>query len=206
MNEEVVQLNAAQIDLASEVLGAAFSDDPVFRNFAFQDDRRRLSATQWMSQLMLRYALPSKAIYTTADILKGVAIWIPPGHFPLNDFRLLQLGGHGLLFKLRIDKLLQFISLFLELEALHKTRMPQPHWYLLMLGVHPSHQNQGVGKALIQPILANADRDNLPCYLETSTADAVRFYQRLGFEGIEAINLLQESICVWTMMRQPRHK
>jgi ribosomal protein S18 acetylase RimI-like enzyme len=206
MNHEIVQLEASQIQAAIEVLGDAFKDDPVFRNFAFQNDRRRLGAIQWISRLMLKYAHNYNTVYITTEELKGVAIWIPPDQFPLNDFRLLLLGAYALPFKFRLGKLLQFISLFLKLEELHKANAPQPHWYLLMLGVHPCYQSQGIGSFLIQPILEKADREGIPCYLETSTEGAVRFYQRHSFEVVKTINFPQESFQIWTMRREPRLK
>jgi ribosomal protein S18 acetylase RimI-like enzyme len=202
MNDEIAQLEALQIQSASEVLGDAFKDDPVFRKFAFQNEPGRLGTTQWISWLMLRYAHPYSAVYTTAEGLRGVAIWIPPKQFPLNDFRLLQKGGYALPFKLRFSKLLRFILLFFKIESCHKAYMAQPHWYLMMLGVHPDHQGQGLGSALIQPILHKADRDNIPCYLETSTERAARFYQRHGFKVVKMIDLPQENIHIWAMKRE----
>jgi ribosomal protein S18 acetylase RimI-like enzyme len=206
MNHEIVQLEASQIQAASEVLGDAFQDDLVLRNFVLQNDRKRLSIIRWISQLMLQYARYYNTVYTTTKELKGVAIWIPPGQFPLNDFRLLLFGAYALPFKLRLGKLLQFISLFLKVEELHKANIPQPHWYLLMLGVRPCYQSQGVGSFLIQPILEKADRGGLPCYLEASTEGAVRFYQRHGFEVVKTIDFPQENVQIWTMKREPRLK
>jgi len=53
-----------------------------------------------------------------------------------------------------------------------------------MLGVSPDCQGQGIGGMLLQSMLARADRTNMPCYLETTTTAAVRFYQRHGFEVV----------------------
>lgn len=206
MNHKIVQLEASQIRAVSEVLGDAFKDDPVFLNFAFQNDQKRLGTIQWMSWLMLKYAHNYNTIYTTTEELKGVAIWIPPGQFPLNDFRLLLLGAYALPFKFRLSKLFQFISLFLKLEELHKANVPQPHWYLLMLGVRPCYQSHGVGRFLIQPILEKADRKGIPCYLETSTERAVRFYQQHSFEVVKTIDFSQKGFQIWTMRREPRLK
>jgi ribosomal protein S18 acetylase RimI-like enzyme len=72
------------------------------------------------------------------------------------------------------------------------------------LGVHSAYQNQGVGGTLIQPVLAEADRENMPCYLETSTAAAVRFYQKHGFDIVEIINHSPSNICIWAMKREPQ--
>lgn len=42
------------------------------------------------------------------------------------------------------------------------------HWYLEMCAVHPDHQGKGIGKALLDWGLAQADRDMVPAYLEAS--------------------------------------
>jgi ribosomal protein S18 acetylase RimI-like enzyme len=202
MNQAIAQLEASQIQTAIEVLGNAFKDDPVLREFVFQEEDRRLSAIRLICRLMLHYARPYNTVYATTGVLKGVAIWIPPNQFPLNDFKLLQLGGYKLPFKVRFSRLRQFIALFLKIEARHKVNTPEPHWYLLMLGVAPLHQNQGVGSSLIQPILERADRENLPCYLETSTKEALRFYERHGFGVVETIDFPHGGIRMWAMKRE----
>jgi GNAT superfamily N-acetyltransferase len=202
-NPEIVLLESSQIQLASEILGNAFADDPLFQHFTDSDERRRLSSLQWLGKTILDYAYPHRAVYTTESI-SGVAVWIPPHQFPLNELRLLQVGVYALPFKLRLSRLLPSIPLFFQIEACHKTWMSQPHWYLMMLGVDPDRQNCGVGSALLQPVLAQADRDKLPCYLETSTAAAVRFYQRQGFEVVETINSTQANIWLWAMRRAPQ--
>jgi GNAT superfamily N-acetyltransferase len=201
-NPEIVLLEASQIQLASELLAKAFKDDPLFQQFTDPEELRRLSSLQSMGTTMLNYAHPHHAVYTTTEAA-GVAIWIPPHHFPLDEFRLLRAGGYALPFTLRLSKLIQSIPLFFKIEACHKAWMSQPHWYLLMLGVDPAWQNRGVGGALLQPILDRADRDNLPCYLETSTAAAVRFYQRHGFEVVETIDSAPNDIWIWAMKREP---
>jgi ribosomal protein S18 acetylase RimI-like enzyme len=202
MDRQIVEFKSSQIRSAIEVLGSAFKDDPVFCAFAFKDERRRLHSIEWMSRLMLNYARHDNAVYTTGRDLKGVAIWLPPDRFPLNNLRLLQVGGYALPFQLQLTKLPRFISIFLKIEALHKIHAARSHWYLMMLGVGPAYQNQGVGSALIQPILDKADRENMPCYLETSTAAAVRFYQRHGFKVVETIDLAPEQIQIWMMKRE----
>ena len=57
-----------------------------------------------------------------------------------------------------------------------------PHWYLEVLSVRPEHQRQGLGSRLVTPILHLADRDHVPCYLETACPANVDYYQRFGFE------------------------
>ncbi len=205
MSTEVVCLESAQIDAASEILAHAFNDDPIFRYFAREQEQARINAIKLLAKTALRYSQSYNHIYTTTNDLKGIAVWIPPGKFPLNDFRLLQLGLYALPFKLRISGLRQLISLFLMIEEHHKHDIPQPHWYLFMLGVSPAYQRTGIGSLLLQPIIKQADKEGLPCYLETSTEGGVRFYQRLGFEVVRTGGIPEE-IKFWTMKRSPQEK
>ncbi|PSB29216.1 GNAT family N-acetyltransferase [Chlorogloea sp. CCALA 695] len=204
MSTEVICLEISQIDAASKTLAHAFNDDPIFRHFASEREQARLGAIQLLAKTALRYSQSYNHIYTTAKELKGVAIWIPPGKFPLNDLRLLRLGLYTLPFKLRLNRLRQLISLFLTMEKHHKQDITQPHWYLFMLGVSPTYQRQGIGNLLLQPILKQADSEKLSCYLETSTEGGVRFYQRLGFEVVRTGGLPEADFKFWTMKRSPQ--
>jgi GNAT superfamily N-acetyltransferase len=65
-----------------------------------------------------------------------------------------------------------------KVEAAHND---EPHWYLVVLSVRPDSQRRGLGSRLVEPILERADRQGLPCRLETSDPANV-FYQRFGFE------------------------
>lgn len=200
---EVICLEKSQIDTASEILARAFNNDPIFRYFAREQEQTRINAIKLLAFTALRYSQSYNHIYTTTNDLKGIAIWIPPGKFPLNDFRLLQLGLYALPFQLRLSRLRQMMSLFLTIEEHHKHDITQPHWYLFMLGISPAYQRQGIGSLLLQPILKQADSEGLSCYLETSTEGGVRFYQRLGFEVVRTGGLSEE-LKFWTMKREPR--
>ncbi len=204
MSTEVVRLEISQIDAASKTLAYAFNNDPIFRYFASEQEQVRINAIELFAKTALRYSQPYNHIYTTTNELKGVAVWIPPREYPLNDFRLLQLGLYTLPFKLRLSRLGQFISLFLTIEKHHKQDLPQAHWYLFMLGVSPTYQSQGIGSLLLQPILDQADKEGLPCYLETSTEGGVRFYKRLGFEVVRTGGLPEADLKFWTMKRSPQ--
>jgi ribosomal protein S18 acetylase RimI-like enzyme len=111
---------------------------------------------------------------------------------------------YALPFMLPWRRLGQLMSLFLRLEEYHKHDVSGQHWYLVMLGVAPAYQNQGIGSSLLQPILKQANSAGLPCYLETSTESGVRFYQRHGFEILRSGELPGGSARFWTMNREPK--
>ena len=200
MNTEIIRLEKAQIHQATETLVDGFKKDPMFQYLLppTENLKDKISLTFW--EAVLRYCQPLNNVYTTPEI-KGVAAWVPPEEFPVKFLRLLQLGLYKVPFQLGFRRLIKFASLFSLIEKYHEQDMHQPHWYLLGLGVSSSCQGQGIGSLLIQPMLKKADEEGLPCYLETSTERAVRFYQRNGFE---ILRTGEKPVQFWTMKREPR--
>ncbi len=73
----------------------------------------------------------------------------------------------------------------------------------MLLGVEPALQGQGIGGALIRPILARADEQRVPCYLETYAEGNVRYYARHGFALVTAGVEPSSGERFWTMRRDP---
>jgi ribosomal protein S18 acetylase RimI-like enzyme len=59
--------------------------------------------------------------------------------------------------------------------------------FLANLQIHPSHQNRGIGTAVIQDVVASAKSLGLSVRLQVlrTNRDALRLYQRLGFVGFK---------------------
>ncbi len=66
-------------------------------------------------------------------------------------------------------------------EAMTREHPSEPHLYLFAIGTRKASRGKGVGKALLAPVLAAADRDGLPCYLENSNPANTGFYRAHGF-------------------------
>ena len=54
-------------------------------------------------------------------------------------------------------------------------------WYLSILGVSPDQQGQGLGRALLNPVLDEADKAGVASYLTTFTPRNIPFYERQGY-------------------------
>jgi ribosomal protein S18 acetylase RimI-like enzyme len=102
-----------------------------------------------------------------------------------------------------IGPFMRFMGAMNRMEHLHKQAMPNDHWYLMVIGVDPPRQGQGIGKALMAPVLRKADESRLPCYLETDKPEDVVFYEKHGFEVLEKFTI-KDSPPFWTMQRPPR--
>ncbi|MEO1431064.1 MAG: GNAT family N-acetyltransferase, partial [Cyanobacteria bacterium J06633_8] len=172
MTSEIIRLEKSQIDKASQILAAAFNQDPFFQHVLPQEGKDKLLYCLW--QNILRYCQPHHSTYTTPE-LKGIAVWIPPGEYPINPLRFLLAGFYKLPFQVGLKRMRNF-SLFRLLEKYHKQDMSVPHWYLLGLGVSPDYQGQGIGGSLIQPILKQADETPKPSRYQWGTDISCLWY------------------------------
>ncbi|MEU2429426.1 GNAT family N-acetyltransferase [Streptomyces sp. NPDC007861] len=77
------------------------------------------------------------------------------------------------------------------------------HAYLLLIAVSPEHQGEGLGSALIAPVLERCDREGVPAYLEASNIRSRGLYERLGFAFTGRTVDLPDGPHMWPMWREP---
>lgn len=206
MNSNIVLLKSSEIDRASKILAQAFDEDPMFRYLGIgeaEQARVNVNALKWFCKMGLRNCHPYHHIYTTAGDLKGVAAWIPPEKSEMNIWQVLSML-FALPWKVGWHRLGRCLSLFSALNERSQHEMREPHYILSLLGVAPTYQGQGIGSLLLKPVLEQADREGLPCYLATFTEQAVRFYRKHGFVVLWHGELSDGSPCIWTMKREPQ--
>ena len=196
-------LSRRRVSSASEVLTRVFLADPMWASILPDEStRERLMRPMWKA--LVRYALVYGETMVTHDAA-GVACWLVPNHTKTTTLRMIR-TGMGLpraVIRFPRAERFRFLQAMSLLDAYHTRHMPDPHWYLWALGVTPTRQRQGLGTALLQPILSRADREDRACYLETQTAGNVAFYEKLGFRVIEEANVADQPIHIWFMRRDP---
>src|SRR5699024_2305151 len=70
-------------------------------------------------------------------------------------------------------------------EAASNARLPTaPHLKLDSMGAVPEHRGKGAGSAMLSAGLERSRRLGLPVYLEVSTSDNRRLYERMGFRDL----------------------
>lgn len=195
MPAAVAALPDHEIDEASRMLAEAFRDNPLNVAVIGRGARRRARCNEaGMRQLLptaLRHGLVLRAGGARPS---GVGIALPPYAYPLPppplpaQLRALLLQGLAVRTRWR--------RVFEHLDRLHPR---DPHWYLATLGVAPAAQGCGLGRALLRALLARADGDALPCYLETDRPENVAFYEAAGFSVSRRSRML--GVRVWHMWR-----
>jgi ribosomal protein S18 acetylase RimI-like enzyme len=177
-------------------LARAFFDDPVM-TWLFERDGRRLRQTRRFFGLRMRQLLEQEEVYTTAD-LTGGALWAAPGRWRLTPLETLAIAVPLLpALGRRLPRSLRGLEL---VEHAHPAE-PE-HYYLAVLGTDPDHQGEGIGSALMGPVLESCDRDGIGAYLESSKERNIDFYSRHGFR-VRGEIVMPKGPPIWPMWREP---
>jgi ribosomal protein S18 acetylase RimI-like enzyme len=175
------------------VVNAAFRNDPVAR-WVYPDDAVYEAAFPCIINAMSGRAFDHGSAYVTND-LGGVALWLPPGIESDGEAMGAVMG------ETVAPELMDDLMGFAEVQA--AMHLHEPHWYLPMIGVLPQHQGKGYGSQLLSYATAIADHDGLPAFLEATTPNSRRLYERHGFEVVGEIQF-GSSPTMWAMRREPR--
>ena len=197
-------LRPGEARAAGDVLARSHQQDPAF-DAVFPDARQRAKALPRLFRVWVRDALPYGGVYAALDDQRilGVAVWLPPGRFPLTLGRKLRPVVGGLRIFAAAPRAFPRLVRF---QANAERQHPEGEsWYLEIVGVDDGARGQGLGARLLEPVLASADRDGLRCYLETARAELVRWYERLGFAVTNpSVALVPDGPTHWQMSRPPR--
>jgi len=169
---------------AADVLAASHADYPSFRR-VFPDRTRRRRALRPFFAATVRDAMRCGVVRAamTGPTVMAVAVWLPPGTFPWSLSRKLRAMPY-LVRVLIADprRFRKFMRYGANAEQAHPT---DRHWYLVVAGVRPDAQRQGLGSCLMPLQLEVADRDGTAVYLETADRANVAYYARFGFTVVD---------------------
>ena len=158
----------------------AFASDPVMR-WLYPDDASYFAPDGDVMRPGMLGWLALNEVWCTDDVA-ALAVWIPPVMPDAESSageRHEDKEAESSAEPVPPDLLARF-EIIGPLLAAH--RPTEPHWYLQLLATHPDWQRRGMGAQLMASMFARADREGLPCWLETETLVNVAYYQRHGFE------------------------
>lgn len=186
---------ASATDLPAVVatLSEAFHAVPIFRWFIPDDGRRAEILPAFFSAMCEAY-LPWGEIHRSSDG-RAAALWEPPGaRMPEAQAAVLAerlpevLGEYG--------------STMNEVGPLLAPWHPsEPHYFLHFLAVRPEAQGRGYGSALLRPVLDRCDAEGIPAYLDATSEENKRLYERHEFVVQHKVTL-RDSPPLWCMLRE----
>lgn len=204
MKRDVRSIEAAEIPDAVAILARAFEADDMFR-FLLPEPSTRVAWLRFVMGALVTLNQPHGLMFGNAgDTMQAVITVAPPGRYApsyrrlaryLLDRRSWQAGAPSLRFVAGALRLLSLI------DRLH---MKEPHYYVECLGVDPDQQGKGLGRRVLDAVLAMADRDGVPTYLETSNPKNLPFYRVFGFDVTNEVSLSGGYPPLWTLLRKAR--
>lgn len=198
---EIAEHDRRDLPTLVAVATRAFWDDPLF-NFFAPDLLVQHRAMPGFFMAGIGDCSAHGRVWTAKvdGTIAGVAAWLPPGvHVPTKGRRALVQTRHAAPTILRSSNRRAAMALMNEMPKHH---LRDPHWYLEVLATDPKYQGRGVGKALLEPVLAVCDAEGLPAYLETQKESNLAYYARFRFEVTEILRV-RDAPPIWTMTRQP---
>ncbi len=193
-DQDVRLASDAEMTAVGNILGSAFTNDPVMNWFC--------PAPDIYGYLFLNDAL---GLYQQHDHVfinrsqTGAAMWLPPNistHAPFSMTSLAmiwQIFWHGGAAALLRGQLIQ--------DTMKQHHITEPHYYLHAIGARLDCQGKGVGSALMKQGTRICDEHDMPAYLESSNVKNNPLYERFGFEIIEEVQLPDGGPSFWSMRR-----
>jgi ribosomal protein S18 acetylase RimI-like enzyme len=190
-----VRASAADVPTVSDTLAGAFQHDPVL-SWIIPDPVQRHARLPAVFEAFTEVYLAHHETHLVGEGA-GAALWAPPGVAPMDEHQAQSFGEQ------QVALLGEDAERAFVLGELFEQQHPaQPCWYLQFMGVAPEQQGRGLGSHLLTTVLQRGDADGAPCYLEATSPDNRRLYERHGFETVGEI-LLPQGPAVWPMWRAP---
>jgi ribosomal protein S18 acetylase RimI-like enzyme len=189
---------AADLPQLASSLASAFFDDPV-TSWMFDDPEiRREQLKRWM-RFVLEMGLTRGHLYTAGGNM-AAAVWSPPDVMLFDDVwgpRMVEILGE--LLGERAGEVIPALARVMAVQP-----VDEPHFYLFTLGTHADHQSRGLGRRVLEPVLALCDAQGSAAYLESSNSRNLPFYERHGFEVMGEIDVAEGGPIIRPMSRKPR--
>lgn len=180
----------------ADITAEAFAEDPVNR-WLLGSPRAILTLMRVMARdVYLKHGL----CFLHGD--QGATMWVQPGDIaPLGRVAMLNFAAGVMVHGSR-----GALGRGLRLGDLMEDHHPkEPHMYLFTIGTRASARGQGIGKALLAPVLAACDRDRVPVYLENTNPANHGFYTAHGFERITEFPVGEGGPPMASMWREPKN-
>ena len=193
-SQKILTATTTDLNLIATGLADAFSKNPVtawLLSDIGNTDHIRKAFYRTYTKIYLR-----DGVVNHTGHFEGISLWSPPSPPSPSLFELTQdYLSWAKVLKLSALKAARFSSLLSQ----HKPSFP--HWYLAILATPFKHRGAGYGGRLLKQQLELCDQEQIPAYLECSTPENIRFYEKFGFTVQQEISL-DDSPPLWTMLRE----
>lgn len=153
-------------------------------NYIIKQDEKRIERIRALMDYSIDICHLFGEVWLSDD-KKACALILYP-HLKRTTFKSIYLDVKLILSAIGISS----IKKTLEREAKIKKKQPKEKMaYLWFIGVDPQEQQKGSGSLLLQQVLVETGKKNLPVYLETSTLKNLPWYGQFDFQVYDKLEL-----------------
>lgn len=181
--------------VVTSLMAEAFRFDPM-QEWLFPNESIRARRLRRFYELDVRHRLNGQALAHLAGHV-GVAFWHPPDSWTVSPLVAARIAPAFT--SVLVHHPFRAQSVLREILKRHPT---EPHWYLSHLAVASSERGRGIGRALLEAGLEEADRDGLGAYLETANPENLAFYRAAGFSQVGTVKMTGAPQ-VWLLWHAP---
>merc|ERR1711988_292822 len=192
---------------ASTILKGAFEADPVVRYFWPDDTEYEKMMGTYFSRVL--WVLSTS--YEMTDVVTdneghvtACATWEPAHKSVMCLVRFLYVLLWCAMV-MGVGRTWDSVKMMMMLEKKQKHHAPTA-LHLAVIGTGVAFQGKGMGSRCIQVGLDRADKQGLPCYLESSNPKNIPFYEKMGFRTVETLNIADGKGPLMTLMLREARK
>jgi ribosomal protein S18 acetylase RimI-like enzyme len=200
---EVVEIAEADIRACAAVLAQAFDQDPL-QLYMLPDPATRQRVSPRLFEASVQYGFLCGRGLRTSGECRGAAVWLRPGESEFTAARAEAAGMAAVSHAMGAEASDRSLRIWRHFAGIRAREAGARYWYLLVIGVLPACQGQGIGGALMRPVLAQADRDDLPCFVETVQPRNQPLYERHGFRLVHDHVDDKSGLRLLSFVRPPR--
>ena len=202
-HREVVAYYIQEYDLkrVGEMVGGTFADDTAVKYLlgdVSEKTRSRYCQTTYRSMF-------GDAIMISTDAaIDNLIVLCPPGYRGIPTMRFLRSGGLATVVGRGVGAMKRSIAFEKNAVAVRNRYSDDNTWYLMTFAVRAGKTHQGLGSAILRPVLEWMDKNHYSVYLETDKAVNVEMYEHFGFQVVDICMVPGSQIKQYGMLRTAR--
>jgi GNAT superfamily N-acetyltransferase len=175
----------------------------------YSDERKWKLHVDLMTYIVAAHCYSGLVTVTGPDY-DALALWMPPGKNADDWWTMVRTGMWRLYYQLSAEGRIRYYQELLPI--LHHTKQEvmgerdNDCYYLVYIGTKPNARGRGYASKLILDMMAKADYENRPIYLESSSPKNNAYYAKFGFEMKKDISFRRGGVPVvlYIMVREPQ--
>ncbi|TVQ80272.1 MAG: N-acetyltransferase [Bradymonadales bacterium] len=135
--------------------------------------------------------------------IKSFALWIDSEGADATPWEMFLNGQLGLFARFNPLHSLGLMHLSGHLQRIRREKCGDDCLYLFLIGVDPNEQRKGLGRKLIEPVLAYTQHKGKKVVLEVQKPDNEAYYKRFGFKVVAEIKISSDGLISKTLVWSP---